>query len=476
MTLPHLPILRYGEAYRSLDVSAIFDPRTAAPIAEVSVANAGLIRRDAARAIDARDAARSVTCRRMLEICRRAGELFMNADLPMGEETHSPARYVQVLSTTSGLPHSLCRQNMRKIHTVLTTMPTILSGLMRGLNPDIIDSGEGEQAGAPVSFFPTTDAMGVVLPSNSPGVNSIWLPAVAMKTPVIVKPGREEPWTPFRIMQALLAAGCPRSLLGFYPTDHTGADTIMRSCGRAIIFGDDRTLKRYADDPGIQLHGTGRSKVLIAEDMIERWRDHLDVLIASVADNGGRSCINASTIVVPRYADDIAMAIAQGLAKIQPQAMDDDNASLSAFANPAMAEWINGRIDEGLAHPGAVDVTARLRGSARLTLRDGWIYLLPTVVRCDSIAHPLGNTEFLFPFASVVELPQSQWPDALGASLVVTVITRDQTLIDRLMRSSLIDRLNIGAMPTSRVNWDQPHEGNLFEFLHRRRAIQRAKV
>ena len=45
---------------------------------------------------------------------------------------------------------------------------------------------------------------------------------------------------------------------------------------------------------------------------------------------------------------------------------------------------------------------------------------------------------------------------------------------DQLIASPWIERLNLGPLPTSRVQWDQPHEGNLFEFLYRRRAIQRA--
>ena len=41
-----------------------------------------------------------------------------------------------------------------------------------------------------------------------------------------------------------------------------------------------------------------------------------------------------------------------------------------------------------------------------------------------------------------------------------------------LLASPLIHRLNLGAMPTSHVHWDQPHEGNLFDVLYRRRAVQ----
>ena len=44
----------------------------------------------------------------------------------------------------------------------------------------------------------------------------------------------------------------------------------------------------------------------------------------------------------------------------------------------------------------------------------------------------------------------------------------------RLLQSPNVDRLNLGLIPTNVVQWDQPHEGNLFEFLYRRRAVQTA--
>jgi hypothetical protein len=72
-----------------------------------------------------------------------------------------------------------------------------------------------------------------------------------------------------------------------------------------------------------------------------------------------------------------------------------------------------------------------------------------------------------------VEIAQDNMADTIGPSLVVTVITRDEHLIQSLIASPNVDRLNIGPIPTVRVAWDQPHEGNLFEFLYRRRAIQR---
>ena len=64
----------------------------------------------------------------------------------------------------------------------------------------------------------------------------------------------------------------------------------------------------------------------------------------------------------------------------------------------------------------------------------------------------------------------------MGQSLVVTAITDDAPFVDDLLVFPLIQRLNIGPLPTSVAKWDQPHEGNLFEFLYHRRAIQRAKA
>ena len=105
---------------------------------------------------------------------------------------------------------------------------------------------------------------------------------------------------------------------------------------------------------------------------------------------------------------------------------------------------------------------------------EGCSYLLPTIILCEEVTHPLANREFLFPFASVVKADQDQIPATLGPSLVVTAITNDAALIQKLVGSPNVDRLNIGAVPTNNVSWDQPHEGNLFEHLYGRRAFQRA--
>lgn len=476
-TLPHIPILRLGTTYRSVNIRQIKDLATGEVVAEMSVGNAGLLKRDANKFAQAKATLEAIPCEDLIAMSAKAGELFMTADLPLGDGIQSPEDYVQQLSRTSGLPHTLVRANMAKVHDALTHLDDIVRGLTRGIDPKVIDEGFGEVNGTAVSFYPTTHALGMVMPSNSPGVNALWLPSIAFKTPVILKPGSDEPWTPWRVVQAMIAAGVPEEAFGFYPTDHEGSAAVMDVCDRSIIFGGEATMKRYGGDERVEVHGPGWSKVIIGEDEIDNWPKYVDIIVQSIAANSGRSCINASTVIVPRHGKALAQALADKLAQITPLTNDDPNAKLSAIANPKVAEWADMQITNGLKEPGAHDFTEAVRGGTpRLSIFEGRTYVLPTLVYCESWDHPLCNTEFMFPFASVVEVPQDEVLDTIGGTLVVSAITHDERFTAELLRCRNIQRLNLGAAPTSSAQWDQPHEGNLFEFLYQRRAIHLAKA
>ena len=472
----HIPLLRKGAPYKSLEVSRVVHHRTREPFVEISQANGGLIRRDLMDQQTGRRALAEFSCSELLEICRKAAGHFIEDSLPIGESMQSPEDYVEQVSATTGLPYALVRRNMKKIHSMLTQMANVLSGLTRRLDLSILDQGFGEIGGQTLSFYPRTDSLGVVLPSNSPGVHSLWIPAVALKIPLVLKPGGAEPWTPYRIIQALQRAGAPSEAFSYYPTDHGGAGEILRRCGRGMLFGDSVSTSKWLGDSRIEIHGPGYSKVVIGEDCIDDWEKYLDVMVASILENGGRSCVNASGIWVSAHATEIAEALAARLATVAPRPADDDGAQLAPFADANVATRISQMIDQGLADGGAREVTAAHRTSERLVNWQGCAYLLPTIVQCETPEHTLANREFLFPFASVVEVRQDELPERLGQSLVVTAITADDRLIGRLVGSPLVDRLNLGAVPTNQVSWDEPHEGNLFEHLYSRRAFQKAAV
>jgi len=467
----HIPILRQGNNYRSLDVARVPHHRTRETFVEVSQANAGLIRRDLSRQEIARSSLSKFSTRDLVDMCTRAAEHFTNDSLPLGESSQTAEDYVAQVSATTGMPYVLARRNMSKIKSMLASMENVLNGLTRNIDWEILDRGFGIRDGKSLSFFPRTQSLGAVLPNNSPGVHSLWIPSFALHIPLVLKPGSAEPWTPYRIIQALIKAGAPREAFSFYPADHAGASEILRNCGRSLLFGDSSTTGPWANDPRVEIHGPGYSKVVIGEDCVDDWEQYLDVMVASIADNGGRSCVNASAVWTPRHGDEIAEALARRLVKIAPRAADDENAQIAPFVDPQIATRINSIIDQHL--DGARDVTAAHRDGERLVVWNNCSYLLPTIVRCDA-QHPLASKEFLFPFASVVQVNQNELVSVLPPSLVVTAITKDPKLIQTLVSSPQVDRLNIGAMPTNQVSWDQPHEGNLFDHLYGRRAFQQA--
>ncbi len=475
----HIPVLRRGEPYASVDQSIIVHHATGEPVAAVSQANSGLLVRDIHRWDDT--VLERFRIRELIEMTRRAGELFMNAELPLGDPAgprQSFEDYLRQLSATTGMPLSYGRGNAAKIYKVMAEIDVVIAGLTRGFPLEILDSGWGSDGGRTLSFYRAGRIFGAVLPSNSPGVHSLWIPAIALKAPIVLKPGREEPWTPLRVIEAFAAAGVPRAALGFYPTDHAGAGELLRSVSRAMLFGDTATTRPWAGDPRVEIHGPGFSKVVLGDDAADDWARHIDVIASSIAANGGRSCINASGVWTPRNGRAIAAALAAKLAAVRALPVDDPRAEIAAFANARMAESISAAIDAGLREPGAEDVTQSVRGGGRLVYAESSAggrkiaYLLPTIVRCDAREHPLANREFLFPFAAVVECPAAEIPAAIGPSLVVSAISRDEAFIASLMAASNVDRLNVGSIPTWRLSWDQPHEGNLFEHLYRQRAFQ----
>jgi len=108
----------------------------------------------------------------------------------------------------------------------------------------------------------------------------------------------------------------------------------------------------------------------------------------------------------------------------------------------------------------------------RLVEKERCGYLRPMVIHSESPERSLANTEFMFPFVSVVECPQDQMLGKIGPTLVCSAITEDKKWRRQLIDAPHIDRLNLGAIPTIKLDWLQPHEGNIVEFLFRPRAFQ----
>jgi acyl-CoA reductase-like NAD-dependent aldehyde dehydrogenase len=469
-----LPILRWGQPYTSMEVDHVAHFATGEPIASIGRANGGLVQRDMRKAARARDVLRAMPVDELIEKVGKAGELYVSGALPMGDGTQTADEFVHAQSASTGLPEHMCRSNMTKNAFVLREMRNILTSLTRGLAFDVLSTGKGEERGVPISYQAQSPVLGLVLPSNSPGVHTLWLPVIPMQLGLVLKPGPQEPWTPFRVAEAFFAAGIPREAISIYPGGADVGAAVVDACTRSMFFGGQATVDRYRSDPRVQPHGPGFSKILIGDDLVDEWEQYLDIMVESVTINSGRSCINASGIWASRHTKEIAEALAARLAKIEALPPTDPNAALAAFTVPGVAEAISQSIDADLKEQGVADLTALHRPGPRVVKQGLADYLLPTVVHCDSPEAAIAKKEYMFPFVTVVECPEAKMIESIGPTLVCTALTRKPDFERKLLDAVHIDRLNIGPVPTSKLNWLQPHEGNLVEFLFRARAYQEA--
>ncbi|MCS7015406.1 MAG: aldehyde dehydrogenase family protein [Gemmatales bacterium] len=467
----HIPISRWGEPYQSMETDRVVHFQTGEVLAEVSRANAALVERDMRHARRAREVLREIPIRELLAMLKKAADLYTRAELPLGNGSQTPEQFVRMQSATTGMPEHMCRFNMEKNHFVLTNMDKILDSLTRGLDLEILCRGYGvESRGVPISFQCQSPVLGLVLPSNSPGVHTLWLPIIPLQIGLVLKPGPQEPWTPYRMTQAFIEAGVPKQAMAIYPGLGDVGAAVVNACPRSLIFGSSQTVEQYKGNPRVQVHGPGFSKILFGDDTVDEWEKYLDLMVDSVLVNSGRGCINCSGIWVSRHGRRIAQALAERMGPIEPKPPDDPQAQLAAFTVSGQAEAIYADIARDLAQPGVEDMTARF--GPRLVKQERCAYLRPMVVFCSSPDANIAKKEYMFPFVTVVECPQEKMLEKIGSTLVCTAITADAKFQRALADAPHIDRLNIGPIPTIKLNWLQPHEGNIVDFLFRARAFQ----
>lgn len=470
----NIPVLRWGKPYESLDHDQVVHFDTGEPIAKVSQANRGLIERDMRTAQKARDILRQIPCSELIARLKKAADLYESATLPLGDGQQSPDDFAKQQSASTGLPEHLCRGNMSKNSFVLRNMDKILDCLTRGLNLDILTKGYGEEGrGVVVSYQAQAPVLSAVLPSNSPGVHTLWLPAIPLQLGLVLKPGPQEPWTPYRMISSFIAAGIPSEVFAVYPGGPDAGAAVLGSAHRAMIFGGTATVEQYKGNPRVQAHGPGFSKILLGDDCVDDWPKYLDLMVESIYINSGRGCINCSGVWASRHTKEIAQAIADRIGPIEVKPPTDPQAGLAAFTVPGQAKGVWGLIETDLKEAGVTDMTAKY--GPRLVERERCAYLRPMIVHCASPDAAIAKKEYMFPFSTVVECPQDQMLAKIGPTLVGTAITNDGAFMEQLVEATHIDRLNLGPIPTTRLNWLQPHEGSIIDFLFRSRALQVAK-
>ncbi len=179
---------------------------TGEPIAKVSQANGGMLQRDMRHAQRARDVLREIPMRGA-DRARQEGRRAVSERHAADGRRHAVARRVR--------PPAVGQHRPARAHVQGEHAEELLRAdehgpdarrLTRGLPLSILSRGYGvESRGVVVSYQAQSPALGLVLPSNSPGVHTLWLPVIPMQIGLVLKPGPQEPWTPYRMTAAFIA-------------------------------------------------------------------------------------------------------------------------------------------------------------------------------------------------------------------------------------------------------------------------------
>ena len=141
-----------------------------------------------------------------------------------------------------------------------------------------------------------------------------------------------------------------------------------------------------------------------------------DLIVESIYINGGRGCINTSSIWASRHTEEIAQALAEKLGPIEALPPTDPNAGLAAFTIDGMATAIWDSIQDDLDEDGVTHVTEQY--GDRLIEKELSGYIRPTIVHCKSPENAIAQKEYMFPFASVVECPEDKMLGTIGEDQV----------------------------------------------------------
>jgi acyl-CoA reductase-like NAD-dependent aldehyde dehydrogenase len=406
----------------------------------------------------------SMPIRQILEILGRAADIFAHGR-PDGLD---PDDFVRNVTLNSGMPVSIVRtQTLELFPLALGRMAEFIEIQSPG-GLRVFDDGWYEKGGIRIGFVPRGRNAGFVMPGNHPSVNFMWLQALAMKLPVVIRPSFDDIFTPYRIAMSLLDAGLPCEALAFVPGGHDLVDSIVRSCPLSVLFGSQQIQDLYGSRPNVRIHGPGRSKVAVLAN--SDFEKTVDLIVRMVMDDAGRGCINGSAVVVEGNCSRLAQAVAKALENVPALHPLDESARLGAVTNPAMSEAFNRMIDAGLAD-GSIEITPGR--ASRVTSVEGASIMRPVLIEAESHRHPLFGLELPFPF--VVFAPAGSPLEMLEAcrnSLAVVIAGDDAVFTKNLLLEPSIDKIFAQGSPSTEFDPREPHEGFLLDFLYQKKAVR----
>lgn len=448
MLLP-VPALRAGEERTSRDTRVLHGV-TGEPLATVHEAPALVarltvknMRKTPELDLDAR-----------LAVLAEAGRLFAKATL--GGQT--PEDYCRLQALASGVPVAVARKVLERVARDGETLGEVVRLQ--------IPAGAGDAA----RWVRRGRVLSVIAPSNHPGTHGAWLQALAMGYRVAVRPGGRDPFTPLRLVHALLAAGLHPGWISLLPGGHGAAEALTEAGDLALVYGGEDTVARLRGNDRVLVRGPGRSKILVDTEVDEAVLDHL---VTEIAGDGGVRCTNTTAVLTTGDHRNLAERLAERLAALPAHPVTDPRAVLPARPRP-QAEAL--RAAAAGAARGAVDLVAAHGSEGPLVPVGGSaVALRPAVFLLDRCDHPALATELPFPCAWVAPWKRTDGTAPLDDSLALGLLTEDDSLVEEVLAMPGVRTVVHGPV----ARWWQdpylPHDGYLGQFLNEARGYARAR-
>ncbi|MFJ9039021.1 aldehyde dehydrogenase family protein [Streptomyces sp. NPDC102406] len=376
-----------------------------------------------------------------------AVRLFATATL----DGESPREYVRRVCHATGLTAAAVDQAVRDLVKEIGELP-------RTTAAELPATGFG--TGFDTRWVPRGKVFAAVLASNHPVPNVSWVQALFHGYSVLVKPGSRDPFTPARLLSALLAAGLPPTKVAYLPCARQVGEFLLREADRGIIYGGDRAVATWHQRESVAVRGPGRTKALVDTEPDDALIEHLAL---SASFDGGTRCTNLSAVLTTGSVADIADRLAERLARLPSLPATDSEATL-LVVNRARAAQLREQITRLRAE--LTDHSARAgQAETVVELPDGSFLLRPVVLSADRADHPAVGTELPFPFVVVAPWTESDGIAPLRDSLVLNLLTEREELVDAAVREPSVRKVTRGhVLPWTAVP-GIPHDDNYTQFL-----------
>ncbi|WP_457134085.1 aldehyde dehydrogenase family protein [Mycobacteroides abscessus] len=305
----------------------------------------------------------------------------------------------------------------------------------------------------------------ILAPANHPDVHLTILEAFAFGYKVLVRPSARDPFTPARIVAALLAAGAPQDTVALLPCGHEQVKHLLRAGDLTVVYGGDNVVREHATNPRVLAQGPGRSKIYVTDttnpDAVTTQ------IMQSFAGDGGTQCINTSAVVLPTRLSPVIDAVHDQAQQLIAAPPENPTAQLPVMSLSRAQTVASYAIEAHNAHHSLQDLV--------IDLGDGSAALRPLISTDTHVSDIAKTPEVAFPAVKIIKTDVDVQPADLGRTLALSIhSTRPDKDFQPFIESPLIRNIFFGETPTTTVLFGMPHDGSLADFLMETKTVIRS--